>query len=133
MLAEGPGQSQETEVSLTTLNVLCPFARNSKPDSHLRQKHGHSQSCSEDLCLVLLVEGKSAPSVGSSGWKVRQRQGLRRVSGCMVTDKWRKLSFPFSGTLFKLRSKNVFYILIIQLNFFKIQFLAHLHIWPSWK
>lgn len=133
MLAEGPGQSQEIEVRLTALDVLCSFARHSKPDPHLRQKHGHSQSCSEDLCLVLLAEGKPVPSVGASGGEVRQRLGLHRVSGCMVPDERRKLSFLFSGTLIKLICKNISYILIIQLNFFKIRFLAHLHIWPSWK
>lgn len=73
------------------------------------------------------------PSVGASGGEVRQRLGLHRVSGFMVPDERRKLSFLFSGTLLKLICKNIFYILIIQLNFFKIQFLAHLHIWPSWK
>lgn len=113
MLAEGPGQSQEREVRRITLDVLCPFARNSKPDSHLGQKYGHSQSCSEDQLLVLLEEGKSAPSVGSSGWKVRQRLGLHRVSRCMVADEWRKLSFLFSSTLFTLICENISYILII--------------------
>lgn len=113
MLAEGPGQSQEIDVRLITLDVLCPYARNSKPDSHLGQKHGHNQSCSEDQRLVLLEEGKSAPSVGSSGRNVRQNLGLHRVSGCMVSDEWRKLSFLFRSTLFTLLCKNISYILII--------------------
>lgn len=39
VLAKGPVKSQEIKVILTTLDVPCPSARNSKLDTHLVQKY----------------------------------------------------------------------------------------------